>query len=75
VNVPGVMEIEVAPLVDQLNVLLAPEVTLVGLAANDAMAGFDPPPEVCLLELVEAAQPIKWVQINTSKTSPHSSRP
>jgi hypothetical protein len=45
VNVPGVMEIEVAPLVDQLNVLLAPGGTLVGFAVNDAMLGFVPPPE------------------------------
>ena len=60
VNVPGVMEIDVAPLVDQLSVLLVPELTLVGFALNDAMLGLDPPPEdVVLLELVEAAQPVR----------------
>jgi hypothetical protein len=39
VNVPGVMATLVAPLVAQLSVLLAPEVTLVGLAVNELIVG------------------------------------
>ena len=39
VNVPGVMAILVAPLVDQLNVLLVPEVIVVGLAAKVLIVG------------------------------------
>jgi flagellar biosynthesis protein FliR len=39
VNVPGVMAILVAPVVAQLNVLLEPEVMLVGLAVKELMAG------------------------------------
>jgi hypothetical protein len=40
VNEPGVMLMLVAPLVDQLNVLLLPEVIVVGLAANELIVGF-----------------------------------
>ncbi|MGB7281752.1 MAG: hypothetical protein WBE13_05770 [Candidatus Acidiferrum sp.] len=39
VKVPGVMLMLVAPVVTQLNVLLAPELMLVGLAVNEVMAG------------------------------------
>jgi hypothetical protein len=39
VNVPGVMAIDVAPLVDQLRVLLAPEVIVVGLPAKELIVG------------------------------------
>ncbi len=35
VNVPGVMAILVAPLVDQFSVLLEPELMLAGLAVNE----------------------------------------
>jgi hypothetical protein len=44
VNPPGEIEIEVAPLVAQLRVLLAPELTLVGLAVNEVMEGAEPFP-------------------------------
>jgi hypothetical protein len=39
VNVPGVMAIDVAPLVDQLRVLLAPEVIVAGLPAKELIVG------------------------------------
>jgi hypothetical protein len=39
VNVPGVIPILVAPLVAQLNLLLAPEVILEGLAVKELMVG------------------------------------
>jgi hypothetical protein len=39
VNVPGVMAILVAPLVDQLNVLLEPEVMVVALAVKEPIVG------------------------------------
>jgi hypothetical protein len=51
VNVPGVMAMEVAPVAAQLNVLLAPEFTLVGFAVKEVIAG-DPFPEDELDELV-----------------------
>ncbi len=40
VNVPGVMLRLDAPVVVQLSVLLAPEVTLVGFAAKELITGF-----------------------------------
>jgi flagellar biosynthesis protein FliR len=39
VKVPGVMAMLVAPVVDQLSVLLEPEVTVVGLAVKELMVG------------------------------------
>lgn len=39
VNVPGVMAILVAPLVDQFSVLLEPELMLAGLAVNELIVG------------------------------------
>ena len=39
VNVPGVMAIDVAPVVVQLNVLLEPEAMLPGLAEKELMVG------------------------------------
>jgi hypothetical protein len=44
VKVPGAMEMLVAPVTDQLNVLLEPEVIVVGLAVNDTIAGSEPVP-------------------------------
>jgi hypothetical protein len=41
VNALGVMLILVAPVVDQLSVLLEPEVILVGLAVKEAMVGLE----------------------------------
>jgi hypothetical protein len=42
VKLPGVIAMLVASLVDQLSVLLAPELIVAGLAANDPMVGFCP---------------------------------
>ena len=42
VKVPGVTEILVAPEVDQLSVLLDPELMLVGLAEKELMVGLLP---------------------------------
>jgi hypothetical protein len=39
VKVPGVMAMVVAPVVTQLNVLLAPELMLVGFAVKEVMVG------------------------------------
>jgi hypothetical protein len=39
VNAPGVMAILVAPVVDQLSVLLEPELMLSGSAANELIVG------------------------------------
>jgi hypothetical protein len=39
-KLPGVMAIDVAPVVDQLSVLLDPEFMLVGFAVKDVIAGF-----------------------------------
>lgn len=39
VKVPGVMDTLVAPLVDQFNVLLEPELILVGLAVSKLIVG------------------------------------
>jgi hypothetical protein len=41
VKLPGVMLMLVAPLVDQLRVLLEPEVMLAGLAVNELIVGLD----------------------------------
>jgi hypothetical protein len=45
VNVPGVMAILVAPVAAQLNVLLAPELMLVGSAVKEVIVGAEPFPE------------------------------
>jgi hypothetical protein len=42
VKLPGEMAIEVAPVVDQLRVELAPEFMEVGLAAKEEMVGVEP---------------------------------
>jgi len=41
-NVPGVMATDVAPLVDQLRVLLVPELMVLGLAVKELMVGVLP---------------------------------
>ena len=52
VNVPGVIEMLVAPLLTQLSVVLEPGLMLAGLALNDVMVGADPPVGGGLVELV-----------------------
>ncbi len=49
--VPGVMAILVAPAVAQLNMLLAPALTVVGFAANEVIVGMETFPEGELEEL------------------------
>jgi hypothetical protein len=41
VKLPGVMLMLVAPVVDQLSVLLLPEAMLVGFAVNEAIVGLE----------------------------------
>jgi len=56
VNVPGVMARLVAPVVAQLNVLLEPEVMLVGLAVKELIAGLLTPFTVMVsVDVVEPA--------------------
>ena len=68
VNVPGVMAILVAPVAAQLNVLLAPELMLVGFAVKEVITGLEPFPEEALDE-VDAPQPASPAQANRIRTS------
>lgn len=45
VKLPGEIAMVVAPLVDQLNVALVPEFTVVGLAVKEEIVGAEPLPE------------------------------
>jgi len=58
VNVPGVMEILVAPVVDQLSVLLDPDFMLPGLAVKAVIVGAElvPDGELELLQLSRMTQ-------------------
>jgi hypothetical protein len=81
VNVPGVMVMLVAPLVDQLSVLLEPVLvpsgtaafTLPGEAANELIVGAEPSAEVAIVGVVEP-QPTSKAQANRMRTSALSSR-
>jgi hypothetical protein len=57
-NVPGEMEIVVAPLVVQLSVLLFPEGMLVGLAVKELTVGADPEVGFGLSVLVPLVMPL-----------------
>jgi hypothetical protein len=46
VKVPGAMEMVVAPVTDQVSVLVAPELTLAGLAVKEAITGGETGSEV-----------------------------
>ncbi len=61
VNVPGVMTILVVPVTDQLRVVLAPELMVVGLAVKEVIAGAEPVPEEELSEIIEP-QPARLTQ-------------
>jgi hypothetical protein len=62
VNVPGVIAILLAPVVAQLSVLVAPEVTLVGLAVNELIVGL---PDVFTVTVaVEVAEPAALVAVS-----------
>ena len=62
VNVPGVMAIEVAPVVDQLKELLDPELMLVGLAENELIAGALPD-DVTVTVAVMVTEPAELVAV------------
>ena len=73
-NVPGAMAIFVAPVVTQLNVLIAPEFMLAGIAAKDVIAGAEPFPEG-EFDKLDAAQPTRPTQTDKVRTSAQRSRP
>ena len=62
VNVPGVIPILVAPLVAQLNLLLAPEVILEGLAVKELIVGL--PVVVTVTFSVDVAEPAALVAVS-----------
>lgn len=62
---PGVMEMLVAPVDDQLNALLVPEVMLVGLAVKLLIAGTVPVPPPVFVEFDTLPQLV---------SQPHASR-
>jgi len=62
VNVPGVIPILVAPLVAQLNLLLAPEVILEGLAVKELIVGL--PVVFTVTVSVDAAEPSALVAVS-----------
>ena len=68
VNVPGVMAMLTAPLVDQLSELLEPELMLSGLAANESIVGAEPFPEGDVDDIVEL-QPTRRTQANRITTN------
>jgi hypothetical protein len=78
VNVPGVMEMLVAPVAAQFSALVAPEFMLVGFAANEVMVGAEPVPVPVPgpdadpeedLEDFPAVQPAKPKQMNRSEVN------
>ena len=62
VNVPGVIPILVAPLVAQLNLLLAPEVILEGLAVKKLIVGL--PVVFTVTVSVDMAEPAALVAVS-----------
>jgi len=62
VNVPGVIPILVAPLVAQLNLLLAPEVILEGLAVKELIVGV--PVVFTVTVTVDVAEPVALVAVS-----------
>jgi hypothetical protein len=62
------MAIIVAPLVDQLNVVLVPEFTLVGFAEKEEMVGADPFPGGGLTAFFVLAQPTRPRQVSRMRS-------
>ncbi|HLY40634.1 MAG TPA: hypothetical protein VKR52_05440 [Terracidiphilus sp.] len=62
VNDPGVIVMLVAPEVDQLSVLLAPDAILVGLAVNDLIGGRPDP--VTVTFTVAVLEPAELVAVS-----------
>ena len=63
VNVPGVIAIVVAPFVDQLKLLLEPELMLVGLAENELIVGL-PPAAFTVTVAVNVDEPAELLAVN-----------
>jgi hypothetical protein len=61
-KVPGVMAIALAPVVDQLSVLAAPEVILAGLAVKETMIGLFV--DVSVTVTVDVAEPAAFAAVN-----------
>jgi hypothetical protein len=61
-KVPGVMAIALAPVVDQLSVLAAPEVILAGLAVKETMIGLFV--DVTVTVTVDVAEPAAFAAVN-----------
>jgi hypothetical protein len=64
VKEPGVIAILVAPLVDQLSVLLEPELMLVGLAAKELMVGLVELVVFTVTVTVEVVEPEELVAVS-----------
>jgi len=62
VKVPGVMAIALAPVVDQLSLLAAPEVILAGLAVKETMIGLFV--DVTVTVTVDVAEPAAFAAVN-----------
>lgn len=62
VNVPGVMAIDVAPLVAQLSVLLDPVPMVVGFALKELMVGL--PATLTVTVRVDEAEPVEFVAVS-----------
>lgn len=74
VNVPGVMEMLAAPLVDQLSVLLESEFMLSGRAVNELIVGAEPFPGGIIGEIAEL-HPASKAQANRIRTCALRSHP
>ena len=61
-KVPGVMAIALAPVVDQLSVLAAPEEILAGLAVKETMIGLFV--DVTVTVTVDVAEPAAFAAVN-----------
>jgi hypothetical protein len=64
VNVPGVMAILVVPAAAQLNVLLEPEVILVGLAVKELIVGVPVPDVFTITVSIAVVEPEALVAVS-----------
>ena len=73
-NVPGVMAMLVAPVADQLSMLLVPEFMIGGFAVKDAICGTEPFPagvvEPGEAPAAQPARPPQQTRVRTSAQSP-----
>jgi len=63
VKEPGLIAMAVAPVVAQLNLLLEPDLMLVGLATKEMIVGFADP-EVTVTVAVEVTEPVEFVAVS-----------